>query len=306
MLTIEVLEVSHWYGEVIGLSNAAFVVGPGVTGLLGPNGAGKSTLMRILTGQMRASRGAVRILGEPVWGNADLFRRVGYCPEADALYPELNGRDFLVAMLRLCGVRGAEAETRAREALASVSLDPDLSKPMGAYSKGMRQRAKLAQALMMDPEVLLLDEPLNGMDPVGRQQTVDLIVRLGQAGRTVLVSSHILHEVEQMTANIVLLHQGRVLAQGNVHEIRDHIEDRARSVLLRCTEPQRVASELLRTGAVTGVRFADDPNVLVIETGSADAFFDRLTALGFESGMEISEVQPLDDDLHSVFQYLVR
>jgi ABC-2 type transport system ATP-binding protein len=305
MATIQVQSVSHWYGEVIGLSNASFEVEPGVTGLLGPNGAGKSTLMRVLTGQMRQSRGSVRVLGERVWGNPDLFRRIGYCPELDSMYTELTGRQFLRLMLRLCGVRGLEAERKAREVLARVGLDPDLSKPIGAYSKGMRQRAKLAQALMLEADVLLLDEPLNGMDPVGRKETVDLIARLGQQGHTVLISSHILHEVEQMTAKIVLLHHGRVLAQGNVHEIRDHIEDRARSVLLRCVEPQRLAAQLLQSGDVTGVRFTRDPDALVVETASADAFFQRVTALGFCDGIEITEVQPLDDDLQSVFQYLV-
>ncbi|UCE01985.1 MAG: ABC transporter ATP-binding protein [Candidatus Latescibacterota bacterium] len=305
MATIQVQSVSHWYGEVIGLSNASFDVEPGVTGLLGPNGAGKSTLMRILTGQMRQSRGGVRILGESVWGNPDLFRRIGYCPELDSMYTELTGRQFLRLMLRLCGVRGMEADRKASDVLARVGLDPDLRKPIGAYSKGMRQRAKLAQALMLEAEVLLLDEPLNGMDPVGRKDTVDLIASLGQQGHTVLISSHILHEVEQMTAKIVLLHHGRVLAQGNVHEIRDHIEDQARSVLLRCVEPQRLAAQLLQSGEVTGVRFTRDPNALVVETASADAFFQRVTALGFSDGIEITEVQPLDDDLQSVFQYLV-
>ena len=306
MPSLEVHDVSRWYGEVVGLSSATFQLESGVTGLLGPNGAGKSTLLKILTGQMRPSRGRVRILEQPIWGNPDLFRRVGYCPETDGLYPELNATEFLVGMLRLCGVTGEPARRRAHEVLEIVGLDPGLRKPIGAFSKGMRQRTKFAQALLLDPEVLLFDEPLNGMDPLGRQEAIELIARLGREGHTVLVSSHILHEVERMTRNIVLLHQGRVLAHGDVHEIRDLIEDRARSVRLRCSESQRLAGRLLESGAVSAVRFTEDPQVLVIETQQADVFFEQLTQLGVEDGWDIGEVQPLDDDLQSVFEYLVK
>ena len=223
--TIVVREVSRWYGDIVGLSSASLEIAPGVTGLLGPNGAGKSTLARILTGSIRPSRGEVRILGEPVWGNPSLFRHIGYCPESDAVYEGLTAGAFLRGMLELCGVRGREATARARRALEDVGLEPDLRKPMGAFSKGMRQRAKLAQALLLDPEVLLLDEPLNGMDPLGRQQTIARIIEWGRSGRTVLVSSHILHEVEAMTPQVALLHRGKVLAHGDVHEIRDLIDE---------------------------------------------------------------------------------
>lgn len=306
MPTLEVQDVSLWYGEVIGLSGASFTLEPGVTGLLGPNGAGKSTLLKILTAQIRASRGAVRILGANPWGNPDLFRRVGYCPETDSVYPELSAPEFIAAMLRLSGLVGADATRQAEEALARVGLDPKMAKPMGAFSKGMRQRAKLAQALALSPEVLLLDEPLNGMDPIGRRETMDLVVQLGREGHTVLVSSHILHEVEQMTPHILLLHQGRVLAHGEVHEIRDLIEDRARRVRLRCSEPHRLAARLMELGAVSGMRFTDEPDVLEVETAHADVFFAKMTQLGYEGSLGIEEVQPLDDDLQSVFEYLVR
>jgi ABC-2 type transport system ATP-binding protein len=306
MPTLEVEDLSRWYGEVIGLSGATFALEAGVTGLLGPNGAGKSTLLKILTAQMRPSRGRARILGVDPWGHPDLFRRVGYCPESDAMYPELPAREFLAAMLRLAGLAGAEAERRALEALQRAGLDPHLGKPMAAFSKGMRQRTKLAQALALEPEVLLLDEPLNGMDPLGRHETMKLVRELGGSGHTVLVSSHILHEVEQMTPRILLLHQGRVLAEGDVHDIRDLIEDRARSVRLRCREPHRLAARLMESGVVSGLRFTPEPDVLVAETPHADAFFEHMTRLGLEDGLGLTEVQPLDDDLQSVFQYLVR
>jgi ABC-2 type transport system ATP-binding protein len=203
MPQLEVRDVSRWYGQVVGLAGASFELEPGVTGLLGPNGAGKSTLLKTLTGQIRASRGEVRILGQPCWDNAKLFEHVGYVPESDATYPEMNVQEFLQGFLRLCHVRGAAARERTRQVLEIVGLDPELRKPMGAFSKGMRQRAKFAQALLMEPEVLLLDEPLNGLDPVGRQDVTRLILELGQQGKTVLISSHILHEIESMTHQVV-------------------------------------------------------------------------------------------------------
>lgn len=304
--TLEVCDLSRWYGDIVGLSGAALELHPGVTGLLGPNGAGKSTLVRILAAQIRPSRGSVRILGQGVWGNPQLMRRIGYCPESDAIYEGFSARHFLQGMLGLAGTRGDAAVHRARAVLEIVGLDPDLRKPMGAYSKGMRQRAKLAQALLLDPEVLLLDEPLNGMDPLGRQQTMALIARLGAEGRTVLVSSHILHEVEAMTRQVALLHRGRMLAHGDVHEIRDLIEDRAHIVRLRCRDPHRLAARLIDLEDVAGVRFTTETQGLIVETSRTDGFFTRLTELGADPDLGIDEVLPLDDDLQSVFEYLVR
>jgi ABC-2 type transport system ATP-binding protein len=231
---------------------------------------------------------------------------VGYCPESDAVYEGLSAPDFLRSMLELAGVRGPEANTRVRRTLEEVGLDPDLRKPMGAFSKGMRQRAKLAQALLLDPEVMLLDEPLNGMDPLGRQHTIERIVAWGESGRTVLVSSHILHEVEAMTQQVALLHRGKVMAHGDVHEIRDLIEERAHIVRVRCHDPHRLASRLIEIEDVSGVRFTDDPHGLVVETARAEGFFARLTELGGDPALGIDEVLPLDDDLQSVFEYLVR
>jgi len=306
MPTLEVRDLSRWYGEVVGLSGAEFSLEPGVTGLLGPNGAGKSTLLKVLTGQIKASRGEVRILGQPCWGNAHLFEHVGYVPESDATYPEMNVHEFLQGFLRLCQVRGEAATRRIHEVLEIVGLDPGLRKPMGAFSKGMRQRAKFAQALLMKPEVLLLDEPLNGLDPLGRRDLTQLIAKLGKEGNTVLISSHILHEIESMTHDVVLLHQGKVMAQGDIHEIRDLLEDRARNVRLRCRDPHDLATRLIALKDVTGVRFGEEPNILIIETALAEAFFDRHAELGMDPSLGIEEVLPLDDDLQSVFNFLVR
>jgi len=304
--TVVAEDVSRWYGDVVGLSGANLEVGPGVTGLLGPNGAGKSTLVRILSAQIRPSRGRVTVLGQPVWGHAELFHHLGYCPEGEAVYEGLSAIEFMRSMLALAGRRGPDAARRARDVLELVGLDPDDRRPMGAFSKGMRQRAKLGQALLHDPQVLLLDEPLNGMDPLGRRHTLDLVRRLGAEGRTVIVSSHVLHEIEAMTPHVALLHHGKVLAQGDVHEIRDWIEDRAHAVRLRCADPHRLAARLIEIEQVSGVRFTNDARVLVVETQRADAFFARLTELGRDPQLAIDEVLPLDDDLQSVFEYLVR
>jgi ABC-2 type transport system ATP-binding protein len=304
--TIEILDLSRWYGDVVALSGANLTVCPGLTGLLGPNGAGKSTLIRILAGQIRPSRGAATILGRPTWGDPGLFEHVGYCPESDSVYEAFSAAEFLRGMLALSGRRGPEAERRVRAVLDVVGLDAGSRKPMGAFSKGMRQRAKLGQALLLDPQVLLLDEPLNGMDPLGRRQVMDLLVDLGRAGRTILVSSHVLHEVEAMTRQVALLHRGKVMAYGDVHEIRERIEERAHTVRLRCTDPHRLAARLIELADVSGVRFTPDPHALVVETERAESFFVRLNDLGSDPGLGIDEVLPLDDDLQSVFHYLVR
>jgi ABC-2 type transport system ATP-binding protein len=303
---IEAHDLARWYGEVVALSGLELEIDSGVTGLLGANGAGKSTLLKVLTGSLRPNRGAVRILGQPVWDNPSLWRRVGFCPESESVYEDWSVREFLHAMCALSGVRGAEAASRVDHALHLVGLEPPPAKSMAAFSKGMRQRAKLAQALLFDPEVLLLDEPLNGMDPVGRTRTMDLIAEFGRQGRTVLVSSHILPEVESMTRNVALLDRGKLVASGDVAEIRDLIEDRPQSVRLRCHDPHGLAARFIGLPDVEGVRFAADPQVLVIETRRAESFYARLTELGADRTTGIIELLPLDADLRSVYEYLIR
>ena len=194
--TLEYVRASRWYGPVIALNDVTTTVGPGVTGLLGPNGAGKSTFLKLAAGQLAPSQGEVRVLGQPAWGSPQLFHRVGVCPEADAFWEGLTGLQFLMALLRLTGFDDAECRRRADHALEQVALTEARDRKIGGYSKGMRQRIKMAQSLSHDPQVLLLDEPLSGMDPVNRRRVVDLVKKLGREGRTVLVSSHILHEVE--------------------------------------------------------------------------------------------------------------
>jgi len=298
-------QLSKWYGQVSGLNDVTVVVPPGITGLLGPNGAGKSTFMKLVTGQLKPSKGAVRVLGEPIWGNPALYRRIGFCPEQDAFYERMTGLEWVTALVRLNGFSPAEARSAAARALEAVDLTDAGGKKIGAYSKGMRQRVKLAQALVHDPELLILDEPLTGMDPIMRRRTIRQIKDWAKAGKSILVSSHILHEVESMTSNILLINNGRIVAEGNVHQIRDLIDTHPHTIFIRAQDPKALARTLLVDDGVISLRF--EPGALVIETGRPDACYARLTDLAAsgESGA-IDEVTSPDDNLQAVFRYLVK
>jgi ABC-2 type transport system ATP-binding protein len=219
-MVIATEHLSKWYGQVSGLNDVSVSVPTGITGLLGPNGAGKSTFMKLITGQLRPSKGQVRVLGEPIWGNHGLYQRIGFCPEQDAFYESMTGREWVTALAGLHGYDETAAADRAARAIEAVELTEAADRKIGSYSKGMRQRIKLAQAIAHEPELLILDEPLSGMDPLMRRKTVRQIKDWARAGTSVLVSSHILHEVEAMTSNIVLVNNGRIVAEGDVHHIR--------------------------------------------------------------------------------------
>ena len=297
--------LSKWYGQVSGLNDVSVEVPAGITGLLGPNGAGKSTFMKLITGQLRPSKGSVQVLGDQVWGNASLYRRVGFCPEQDAFYERMTGLEWVVALARLGGMSEREADAAARRALEVVNLTEASGKKIGAYSKGMRQRVKLAQSIVHDPELLILDEPLTGMDPIMRRRTIRLIKDWARAGRSVLVSSHILHEIEVMTSNILLINNGRIVAEGNVHQIRDLIDEHPHTVFIRADHPRDLARYLLKDDDVLSLRF--EGAAVVVETARPDAFYTRLTALAAsgEAGV-IDEVASPDDNLQAVFKYLVK
>src|SRR5687767_12490699 len=297
--------VSKWYGQVIGLNDVSVEVPPGITGLLGPNGAGKSTFMKLITGQLKPSKGSVRVLGEPIWGNPTLYHRIGFCPEQDAFYDRMSGLDWVTALAGLNGLDEQQAAAAATRALEAVDLMEAAGKKIGAYSKGMRQRVKLAQALVHDPELLILDEPLGGMDPIMRRRTIRQIKDWARAGKSILVSSHILHEVEAMTSNILLINNGRIVAEGNVHQIRDLIDEHPHTVFIRAQDPRVLARTLLVDEGVISLRF--EPGALVIETARPDAFYARLTdmAASGEGGV-IDEVTSPDDNLQAVFKYLVK
>ena len=297
--------VSKWYGQVIGLNDVSVEVPAGITGLLGPNGAGKSTFMKLITGQLKPSKGVVKVLGEPIWGNPHLYFAIGFCPEQDAFYERMTGLEWVTALVRLNGLNEKEANDAARRALTAVDLMDAADKKIGAYSKGMRQRVKLAQAIVHDPQLLILDEPLAGMDPLARRRTIRMIRDWARAGKSVIVSSHILHEIESMTANILLINNGRILAEGDVHQIRDLIDEHPHSVSIRAEDPRALAREFLAFADVRSLRFED--GAVVVETGKPDMFYSKLTEMAASGQFgAIDEVTSPDDNLAAVFQYLVK
>jgi ABC-2 type transport system ATP-binding protein len=261
--------------------------------------------MKLVTGQLKPSKGTVRVLGEPIWGNPALYFRIGFCPEQDAFYDRMTGLDWVTSLVRLNGLSMEEATAAAKRALEAVDLMDAADKKIGAYSKGMRQRVKLAQAIVHDPELLILDEPLTGMDPLMRRKTIRLIKDWARSGKSVLVSSHVLHEIEAMTSNILLINNGRILAEGNVHQIRDLIDTHPHTVFIRAGEPRTLARCILAEDGVISLRF--EPGALVVETARPDAFYARLTDLAAtgDAGV-IDEVTSPDDNLQAVFKYLVK
>ena len=308
MTTAAVVQTDHlskWYGQVIGLNDISLTIAGGITGLLGPNGAGKSTLLKLITGQLKPSKGSVKVLGESVWGNPAIFRRLGLCPEQDAFYDRMTGHEWVTALLRLHGYGERDASDKAMASLEQVDLLEAANKRIGAYSKGMRQRVKLAQAIAHEPELLILDEPLSGMDPLARRKTIRLLRNWAAAGRNVIVSSHILHEVEALTSDILLMHHGRVLAEGNVHQIRDLIDEHPHTVCLRSKHPRALATTLVASDDVLSVRFEED--AVFVQTAKPDAFYARVTEIAATNGGgDIYEITSPDDNLQAVFEYLVK
>ena len=301
--TIEYVRASRWYGPVIALNDVTTVVEPGVTGLLGPNGAGKSTFLKLAAGQLAPSQGEVRLLGRPAWGSPEVFHHVGLCPETDAFWEGMTGLQFVTALLRLTGYDEAECRQRAEAALGEVALLEAKDRKIGGYSKGMRQRVKLAQAIAHDPQVLLLDEPVSGMDPINRRHVVDLVKRLGREGKTVLVSSHILHEVEAMTRRVLLIHNGRILAEGDVREIRDLMDEHPHTVALRARDPRALARAVVGSPHVLSLTFGAEGQWVTVQTARPDEFYGTLHEAALEAG--VSEMYSPDDNLESVFKYLV-
>jgi len=297
--------LSKWYGQVSGLNDVTVDVPPGITGLLGPNGAGKSTFMKLVTGQLKPSKGTLQVMGEPIWGNHALYARIGFCPEQDAFYERMTGMEWVTGLVRLNGLSEADATAAAGRALEAVDLSAAAGKKIGAYSKGMRQRVKLAQAIALDPELLILDEPLNGMDPIQRRRTIQLIHDWAAAGRSVLVSSHVLHEVEALTSNVLVINNGRIVAEGDVHHIRELIDEHPHSVSIRAGQPRELAREILSQDGIISLRFESDR--LIVETEKPDAFYTRLTELAASGAAGvIDEVTSPDDNLQAVFKYLVK
>jgi ABC-2 type transport system ATP-binding protein len=299
--TIVVTDVSKWFGLKVAVSEVTIGFRPGVTGLLGPNGAGKTTLLRVIAGLQRPSQGQVRILGVDPRQDTEIYRKISLVPEDESVYERLSGREFVQLAARLARID--HPEDRAEKVLETVGLIDAADRALGGFSKGMRQRAKVAAALVSDPEVLLLDEPLNGADPVQRAQLITLFKDLGAAGRTVLVSSHVLAEVERVSDRVVAMVDGRLAAVGNVATIRAAMTDKPRRVYVDATDPRALAAALISRPGVLGVRI--DGGTVHIETSDAGDLAKQLPAIAVEQSIGLSKVEPVDESLESVFRYLV-
>jgi ABC-2 type transport system ATP-binding protein len=261
--------------------------------------------MKIVTGQLRPSTGTVQVFGEPIWAHPEQYRRLGFCPEQDAFYEHMTGADWLAALASFHGMDETTATASARRALDTVGLTDVADRKIGSYSKGMRQRIKLAQAILHDPQLLILDEPLSGMDPIMRRRTIQLIKQWARDGKSVVVSSHILHEIQAMTSNVLLIHNGRVIAEGNIHQIREVIDEHPHRVSIRAQDPHAVARHLLGGPEVSSVRFED--GIVIVETPTPDAFYARLTEIAASGDAgAIEEITSPDDSLQAIFSYLVK
>lgn len=300
--TLVVSDVSKSFGSLVAVSNVTLAFTPGVTALLGPNGAGKSTLLRMMSGQASPSTGTVWVAGGDPRTDAAARGRIGLVPQQDGVFERENLLDVVKLGAILSDVPNPEAA--ARQALAAVELDPDLDRPVGAFSKGMRQRVKIAAALVHDPVVLMLDEPLNGLDPRQRRQMIGLFQQLGASGKTVIVSSHVLEEVERFGSDIVVIAKGRVAAEGDFHSIRALMEDQPLRIRVVCSNAPLVAAALVNSGSVVGCRLADQREVEFV-TEDVKRFRREVGAFCAEHKIRLEEVLPLDDDLESVFRYLV-
>lgn len=297
--------VSKWYGNVIGLNKLTVTLPVGVTGLLGPNGAGKSTFLQLATGQLKPSQGDVLILGQPAWNHPALNRLIGLCPEQDAFYEWMTGRKFVRTCALLSGMGRSQATEAADHALQQVGMLEHADRAIKGYSKGMRQRTKIAQALVHDPAVLFLDEPLSGTDPVVRRELMDIMLRLGASGKSVVFSSHVLYEVQALTSRIVLLNHGRLVAEGEVRQIRDLIDKHPHRIVLKSRDDRALAARLVGFPDVVGVELSRSAGGILVETNSPDQFYSRLPALSLDDVMAIEQVYSDDDNLESVFRYLV-
>ncbi|NOT28877.1 MAG: ABC transporter ATP-binding protein [Planctomycetes bacterium] len=301
-------QLGRYYGQVVGLNDLTTEIAGGVVGLVGPNGAGKSTLLRLIAGEIRPSRGSVRVLGHEPFANRELFRVLGFCPQQDALYEDMTGFDIVRLLLRLGGFAPAEAKARAERALERLSLTARMHDKVRTYSKGMRQRVRIAQAIAHDPRLLVLDEPMTGLDPLGRREVLELLRELGSSGTHVLFSSHILYEVEHLTAEIVLIHRGRLLAKGALPEVRALLSKHPRRVELSARRPRELARALIEWPEVVSVRVqpgAGAEEHLALETRDVGAFYRRLTGLAARERFGISSLCSADASLEAVFDYLV-
>lgn len=303
---IEVNELSKWFGEVVALNNLSFTIGSGVTGLLGPNGAGKSTFIKLALGLYTPGKGSVSVFGMSPRHNMDVLRRIGYCPENDHFFDNMTGFEFVYWLNRISGLPKKVAIERTEMACERVHMTEWMHKLITQYSKGMRQRIKIAQALSTGPELIFLDEPMNGLDPQGREEMFALIRKLGEEGFTVILSSHILYEIERVTNNVVLFHQGTLLAQGRVRDIRDLIDDHPHTITVHCSSPKNIGRIIAEVSGTMSIEYYKFDVGLQIRTADPNTCYATLNKLALDENITIDHISCSDDNLQSVFDYLVR
>ena len=303
--TIVFDDVSKFYGEILGVNRVNLQIAPGITSLVGPNGAGKSTVMNLMTGLLRPTRGSVTLLGIPTDEPERLFRKLGYCTQFDSFPRGVTGREFLKSFLLVHGFDRKRAGELSQIALERVSLVEAADRKVAAYSKGMRQRIRLAQSIAHQPSVIILDEPLNGLDPMVRAETIALFRKLAAEGMHLIISSHILHEVDMMSDRVVLLNNGYIVAEGNIHGVRDEMEEHPMQILIRCDQPGKLAAYVFGQNHVVEARLHDDRRGLFVKTRDADRFYLLLNRVVAEGQVNVESVAPVDDDMSAVYQYLI-
>ena len=299
---IQANELSRWYGIVMGLNNVSFQIDIGLTGLVGPNGAGKSTLIQIITGQLQPSSGSLTVFGERPWNNPSLLQRIGYCPEGEAVPGDLRPVDWLRGLAMLSGIPANQTRTLAETTLERVKLPSEAwGKRLGQYSKGMKQRVKLAQGLLHAPDLLVLDEPMNGLDPMGRQEMANLLKQLAAQGVSILISSHILAELEALCQSILILNWGRVLASGSQREIRADIRNWSEQLSIQCDAPEKLARHLFAAGVLAGFNLDGNSGLLHIRIRDMATFYASWTGLLLESGVTVQSIRSESRSLKSIF-----
>jgi ABC-2 type transport system ATP-binding protein len=297
--------VSKFYGEVLGVNRISLDIPPGVTTLVGPNGSGKTTLMNLMTGLVQPSNGAISVLGLTPGNATAFFREVGYCTQFDSFPRGLTGWEFLMDSLMLHGLHSADAFRLAHEAIARVRLGDAAGRKIAGYSKGMRQKIRLAQAIAHHPRVLVLDEPLNGLDPMARAESLALFEELGRQGMHLIISSHILDEVDRISDRVVLITGGYLIAEGNIHQVRQEVRDKPMQVLIRCDKPELLASKMFSLNHCVEARLHADGQGVFLRTGDIDEFYSLLNGIAVDGLVKIEAVAPADDDAYSIYQYLI-
>jgi ABC-2 type transport system ATP-binding protein len=298
-------DVSKFYGEILGVNRVNLQIAPGITSLVGPNGSGKTTLMNLMTGLLRPTRGKISVLGTTPHEPEDLFRKVGYCSQFDSFPRGATGRELIEFYLAVHGYPRREVKDLTQAALERVSMQQAADRKVAGYSKGMRQRIRLAQSIAHNPRVLILDEPLNGLDPMARAEIIRLFRQLADEGLYLILSSHILHEVDMMSDSVILLHNGYVVAEGDVHGVRDEIVEQPMQILIRCDRPQLLAARLFDNEYTVEARIHEDRHGLFVKTRRPDDFYLMLNRVVTENNLQVESVAPADDDLSAVYQYLI-